>query len=189
MSTYLLAFAPYYPEIEAWAWKLRDGVPTRRRSVFAFISGHGSIDGLAITKNEENAKLCHISVAHSAREDGLGASLMRVAVQEMLLAGARRIHVTTGEEVATDYGQFFERFRFRHHAVWKNRYRHGFDELEWAASRETVASRVWNEARVCAVQERTRASLMRLHRVGEAHDFEWKPVLHHSTTPCAARIG
>ena len=51
--TYLDGFAAYYPGIATWATKVRDGLPTRKRSVFAFMSCTGALTGLAITKNQE----------------------------------------------------------------------------------------------------------------------------------------
>lgn len=185
--TYLDGFAAYYPGIATWAAKVRDGLPTRERSVFAFVSCTGALAGLAITKNHEDAKLCHISVAESAREEGLGAWLMYAAMQEMLTVGARRIHVTTGEEVATDYGEFFERFGFRYHSFCSSRYRRGADELEWEASRERIASQLWSQAQLYAAREHAGASLMRLRWIGETSNLAWIPVHSQSTSSCFAK--
>lgn len=184
VATYLDCFATYYPGIATWAAKVRNGLPTRERSVFAFVSSTGALAGLAITKNQEDAKLCHISVAESAREDGLGARLMYAAVQEMLTAGARRIHVTTSEEVATHYGEFFERFGFHYHSFCRSRYRRGADEFEWQASRERVASQLWSQAQLCAAREYAGASLMRLRWIGGTSDLAWIPVHSPSAPSC-----
>src|SRR5215813_9040993 len=97
---YLSTFEVYYPTISSWCSKVGAGIAAGNRSAFAMISTQGDIAGLAVTKNQDNAKLCHISVSEHARRDGAGALLMCTAIREMLSAGARHVHVTTGEEIA-----------------------------------------------------------------------------------------
>lgn len=148
VTEYLRGFAQYYPGILDWSEKVRAGVPSRQRTVFAYVRDQ-QVMGLAITKNAELAKLCHISVSPAVREDGIGASLMCAAILELLAAGARRAHVTTSEEVAVEYGAFFASFGFSGHSAQKSRYRRGVDELEWVASREVLysalLSRCWSK--------------------------------------------
>ena len=154
------------------------------------MSTDGLILGLAVTKNAERAKLCHISVSDELRTDGLGESLMRAAVFEMLALGARRMHVTTGEEVALRYGDFFERFGFSRHSVCTGRYRHGIDELEWVALREIVTSRLAGAGRLDHVDDMGKArALVRLTWEPVLGDFRWTAMPDGSYETRSAMVG
>ena len=130
MVGYLNHFRCYYPGILEWYSGLKDELLSGRRSVFVFRKG-SEIQGLAITKNGSSAKLCHISVSPTARERGIGGTLMRLALAEMKRRGAKEIHVTTGEEVFRDHAEFFRLSGFGL-VDWRlNRYRPGASELIW----------------------------------------------------------
>ena len=190
VAEYLRGFEAYYPSISEWCLKVRDEVPSGRRSIFAFVSTDGFISGLAVTKNAERAKLCHISVSDELRTDGLGASLMRAAVFEMLTLGARRIHVTTGEEVALSYGEFFERFGFNRHSVCTGRYRRGIDELEWVALSEVIMSRLAGAGRGGHLDNTRQAhTLVRLAWEPVLGDFRWTAIPEGSYEACCAMAG
>jgi hypothetical protein len=103
---------------------------TGRRTLFLFRKGL-EVQGLAITKNSSQAKLCHISVLPSARGRGLGQALMLLALTEMARLGAKDIHVTTGEEVFGQHADYFTSFGFTLTDWHVNRYRKGSSELIW----------------------------------------------------------
>lgn len=177
---YLIGFSTFYPAIATWCAKVREDAHSGKRSVFAFVSSDGKIDGLAITKNGVRSKLCHISISDHARTDGRGASLMRAAAGDMLGSGARRIHVTTSEEVAAEYGEFFIRFGFARQSYRCGRYRPNADELEWEASRECLARRIVGSEHhgmpISLPLVPARTTLMRLRWAAQRDDFEWIPV-------------
>jgi hypothetical protein len=189
VSRYLLGFSALYPSIAEWCAKIRPEIASGRRSLLAFVSSGGDIGGLAITKNGEYSKLCHISISKHARAGRLGSSLMHAAATEMLSVGARRIHVTTSEEVAIDYGDFFERFGFRFHSCRKGRYRTNVDELEWVVSREMLSSRISSAEKFLhrGALEPSAYALVRLqmsHRIG---DCGWGPVAATNGTATSGR--
>jgi hypothetical protein len=169
---YLRRFSSLYPGIGMWSAKTLREVPTGRRSILAFLAADGTLDGLAITKNGLDAKLCHISISDRAREDGRGLSLMRAAALEMLNNGARRIHVTTSEEVAAEFGPFFERCGFSHVSARAGRYRRGADELEWESSRELLSARLFPRVRH-PLDETYRHVPMQLEWRANSYSFDW----------------
>lgn len=128
--SYLGNFCRLYPGIIDWYEKVERDIGSGKRSVFAFLDGRG-IGGLAITKNGENAKLCHISVAPGLRHVGHGQRLMGLAIAEMLRRGANSITVTTGEEVFRLHGDFFADAGFQLLDRQLHRYRTGVAELIW----------------------------------------------------------
>lgn len=130
MARYLAYFRGYYPEILGWYARLAGDVASGRRTILVSWDG-GEIQGLAIAKHGLHAKLCHISVSPSARDRGLGRVLMRSAIDEMRLRGARAIHVTTGEEVLREHGAFFAGSGFRTVDWQPGRYRRGASEVLW----------------------------------------------------------
>jgi hypothetical protein len=177
---YLLGFSGLYPSIEAWSSKVRLGVRSGSRGVHAVIGGDGAIHGLAIVKNSAYAKLSHISVAPGVRDGGLGLQLIRVAVADMLRLGARQVHVTTGEEVTEQYGEFFIRCGFSRRSFRNNRYRRGAAEWEWTASPEILRRRLLihsGEVTTCDTLSHSgsaRVPLVRLHPA--FGHFEWRPL-------------
>lgn len=140
---YLSHFQRYYPGIVEWYDRIKNEVVSGRRSVFASWTG-SEIQGLAITKNGINSKLCHISVSPFARDRGLGSTLMSLALSDMVDNGAQAIHVTTDEEVFRNYGNFFRRSGFALLDWQLNRYRRGNSELIWKIKVEINARR-YNE--------------------------------------------
>ncbi len=128
---YLEKFRGYYPGILEWYAGLNDGFASGRRRMF--VSWNGSkVNGLAITKTGRRAKLCHISVCPSARDRGVGSSLVRLALRDLVLSGANEIRVTTGEEVFREHASFFRSFGFEAIDWHVNRYRRGVSELLWS---------------------------------------------------------
>ncbi|MBI4470503.1 MAG: GNAT family N-acetyltransferase [Acidobacteria bacterium] len=127
---YLRSFRRYYPGILEWYSGLTQEFSTGRRSLLVSWKGP-EIQGLAITKNGERAKLCHISVSPSARDRGLGLTLMQSAIQEMVCSGAREIRVTTGEEIFCEHSSFFFGVGFRPIDWQVHRYRRGSSEILW----------------------------------------------------------
>lgn len=178
---YLMGFSTFYPSIAAWCSKVREDLPSGRRSVLAFRSSEGAIAGLAITKNEEFSKLCHISITDNARSDGCGVSLVRAAAFEMISSGARRIHVTTSEEVTVEYGSFFERCGFSRYNTRTGRYRPGVDELEWVASRESLSTRLSLRAtrltpRFAVSSPSPLSRVERLRWMAGTGEYDWVPM-------------
>ncbi|MDJ0764581.1 MAG: GNAT family N-acetyltransferase [Myxococcota bacterium] len=90
--------------------------------------------GLAITKNGPRAKLCHISVSPSARNRGLGGTLMQHALRNMAINGATEIRVTTSEEVYRKHAFFFGAAGFRAVDWQVSRYRRDVSEVLWQRS-------------------------------------------------------
>jgi hypothetical protein len=147
ITDYLRNFRCYYPEILDWYSRLTDEILSGRRSIFVSRKGC-EIQGLAITKNGTKAKLCHISVSPSARDFGLGRTLMRLALSDMSSRGAEEIHVTTNERVFRDYGEFFYNSGFRL-ADWNlNRYQKGTSELIWkmAVKRDSRPKKIFSNS-------------------------------------------
>lgn len=144
VGVYLRRFSVYYPGIDGWYSKvLRE---PRLRSIWALTVG-GVVAGVAITKHQSHAKLCHVSLDESARAQGLGLVLMRRAIGELLDRGARRVHVTTGEEIGGQFGDFFARCGFSLTGFDKSRYRRGADELVWSGHRNTFERILLNDDR------------------------------------------
>lgn len=130
VGKYLSQFEEYYPDILAWFSVVKKELREGKRQIFAVVFD-SEIQGLAITKNGQRAKLCHISVCKSARDFGLGYSLMEYALQDMIHNGAEEIRVTTGEKVLKEHRSFFSAAGF-HPVDWQlNRYRRGFSEILW----------------------------------------------------------
>lgn len=130
---YLVDFSYLYPGIEDWYERIRPEFATGARSLIA-IKLNGAVRGVAITRNGERAKLCHISISESERFQGLGQLLLHAASRELIAHGSHSVHVTTGEEVAGKHAEFFLRHGFKLTDEHKNRYRHGHSELVWNAS-------------------------------------------------------
>jgi GNAT superfamily N-acetyltransferase len=130
LSNYLNEFRFYYPDILEWYSRLQSDLLTGRRNLFA-ICRRSTIEGLAITKNGAKAKLCHISVVPSARNRGIGGSLIRLALANMKSRGAKEIHVTTDEKIFRQFGEFFRSAGFSIVDWQVNRYRSGSSELLW----------------------------------------------------------
>jgi len=130
---YLVDFSHLYPGIEDWYERIRPEFSTGARSLVA-LKLNGAICGIAITRNGERAKLCHISISQSVRFHGLGQLLLHAASRELVAHGSHSVHVTTGEEVAGVHAEFFSRHGFKLTEEHKNRYRHGHSELVWKAS-------------------------------------------------------
>jgi len=139
IKVYLSNFSGYYPGILEWYSGLKDELLSGQRSVFVSLRG-SEIQGLAITKNGLNAKLCHISVSSAARDRGIGGTLMRLALEDMKRKGAREIHVTTGEEILRKHGDFFRFSGFSLIDWHLNRYRRGISELIWTLTVESESS-------------------------------------------------
>jgi N-acetylglutamate synthase-like GNAT family acetyltransferase len=137
LSNYLVGFREFYPEIETWIRKVREELPSRRRSVWTVVDGD-RIVGAAITKNEEHVKLCHFSIYEDTRLHGVGRELMWIAMSSMVMTGARTVHVTTCEETAETFGGFFKNCGFSVVSWTRGRYRPGVDEYRWLATRETL---------------------------------------------------
>jgi hypothetical protein len=146
VSAYLARFAPLYPDIEEWYAKVLTELPQGGRSIHALCDGT-VVRGLAIVKHGRSAKLCHISLDHVAREKGLGHLLIERSVNEAVARGATSIYVTTGDDVALQYGGFFARYAFSVCGATKNRYRRGVDELQWRASCAAVLQRFTSQER------------------------------------------
>ncbi len=132
MAGYLGPFRAYYPGISDWLRKISPGFLDGSRKCYVVYSG-SSIHGLAITKRGKHAKLCHISVAPSARARGLGSELLNVALLDLLESGATEVCVTTGEEVYRQFGRFFSDAGFTIADRQVGRYRPGVEEIIWAA--------------------------------------------------------
>jgi hypothetical protein len=196
INRYLSGFSTFYPSIFDWFGKVLRESSTGRRTILGLVSETGELEGLAITKNTFRAKLCHISIAEPARGDGRAWILVQRATQEMLSRGARRVHVTTSEEVAQKYGAFFSRCGFAKETYRNDRYRPGAAEWDWVASSETLAMRLFplrraskdhqpddawrlrlstghHDLELTSVGERAR----RIHRLVEAQDgWVWHPI-------------
>ncbi|MGE0827263.1 MAG: GNAT family N-acetyltransferase [Candidatus Binatia bacterium] len=127
---YLAHFRGYYPGILEWYSGLEEEFASGRRQQFVSWNG-ADVQGLAITKNGDRAKLCHISVSPTARDQGLGRTLMQLALWGMVYRGAQEIRVTTGEEVFREHGAFFRAAGFEVIDWQVHRYRHGVSELLW----------------------------------------------------------
>jgi len=134
-----MEFRRYYPGILEWYSGLRDALLSGQKRMFVSRSGH-EIQGLAITKNGYNAKLCHISVLPTARNRGLGNTLMHQALSYMIRNGARSIVVTTGEEVFYAHKPFFHAAGFRAIDWQLHRYRQGVSEIIWKLDVEVKIS-------------------------------------------------
>jgi len=141
VADYLDMFSDLYPGIQGWYHRISKEAPLGRRTIIALVR-RGRIEGLAITKNSAKAKLCHISIAKDLRERGAGMRLMRAAIYEMIEKGARRVHVTTGDDVVAEHGRFFARCGFEIASLNRNRYRRGHDEFVWSASPATLIRRL-----------------------------------------------
>jgi len=140
---YLARFAQYYPDIDRWyVEKVLPGVVDGTRSILTERTSKGEILGVAITKNGARSKLCHFSVAEEARGSGVGETLLRRAVEAMTSGGARDIHLTIGEEAASQYKGFFTRYGFEEKGHAGSRYRRGVDELVWRVNPETLLHRL-----------------------------------------------
>ena len=134
---YLDNFRRYYPGILDWYSSLEEGISNGQRKIF--ISWNRSkIQGLAITKNGNKAKLCHISVSEEARDRGIGLSLMNLALCDMIRCGSQEIHVTTSEEVFRNHASFFHAVGFREIDWQVGRYRRGVSELLWNFENESI---------------------------------------------------
>ena len=130
IAQYLMRFRRYYPGILEWYSGLRDALLSGQRSMFVSKRGH-EIQGLAITRNGCNAKLCHISVLPTERNRGLGNALIHQALSDMVRKGARSIVVTSGEEVFYAHKPFFLAAGFRVIDWQLHRYRRGVSEIIW----------------------------------------------------------
>lgn len=130
IARYLTHFRHYYPGILEWYSRAEAEIASGRRSVFVLWNG-SDVEGLAITKNDRRAKLCHISVSAKARGHGFGQSLMQLAVRDMVDRGAREIRVTTDEQVFGNHASFFLAAGFKVIDWEVNRYRRGTSELLW----------------------------------------------------------
>ncbi len=140
VERYLTNFRRYYPGILEWYSGLEDEFTSGRRRMF--VSWNGSdVHGLAITKNGYKAKLCHISVSPAARDQGVGRTLMGLALCDMVRRGAREIRVTTGEEVFRDHAPFFCTAGFKVIDWQVHRYRRDVSELLWKLE---VDSSLWH---------------------------------------------
>lgn len=134
---YLQGFSHLYPGIGDWYARIRPEFGTGSRSLITLVD-NGRIQGVAITRNGLRAKLCHISITETERAHGLGRLLLHAAAEELVAQGARRVHVTTGEEVAELHAQFFQRYGFSVVDEQRNRYRTGRSELVWIASAQKL---------------------------------------------------
>jgi len=137
ITDYLQKFSIYYPDILEWYKKVETEISSGKRDIFV-CAENGIIKGLAITKNQKDAKLCHISVLEEYQQNNVGIFLMRKAVQEMFSRGASSVCVTTGEETYQKHGDFFRRCGFSLLKAQKNRYRKDVDELIWTADRQIL---------------------------------------------------
>ncbi len=130
ITRYLDNFRRYYPGILEWYSGLEPGFASGERRMF--VSWNGSnVDGLAITKNKQRAKLCHISVSTGARNRGIGSTLAQLALCDIVRNGAHEIRLTTSEEVFRGHASFFGILGFRVIDWQVNRYRRGVSELLW----------------------------------------------------------
>lgn len=142
VRAYLSQFALYYPDIDRWyVEKVIPGVVEGTRSILTSRDAWGAILGLAITRNGEQAKLCHFSIAEEARGTGVGRKLLQEATEAMISGGARNIRLTMGEEVASNYKDFFIHYGFEEDGHEASRYRRGVDELIWRVDPEILRSR------------------------------------------------
>lgn len=137
VAEYLQGFSHLYPKIGDWYSRIRPEFGTGARSLIALVA-NGRIEGVAITRNGLRAKLCHISIAETERARGLGRLLLHTAAEELVAQGARRVHVTTGEEVAELHTHFFQRYGFTVVDEQRNRYRSGRSELVWIAGAQKL---------------------------------------------------
>lgn len=137
VAQYLANFRRFYPGIMEWYFGLHNEFASGRRRMFASWNRSG-IRGLAITKNGDSAKLCHISVSPHARGSGLGANLAFLALRDMARCGAREIRVTTSEETYRSHGTFFYSFGFRVVDWQVHRYRRNASELLWKLDGDTM---------------------------------------------------
>lgn len=151
LTEYLLGFRNLYPEIDTWLSKLYTELPSGRRTIWV-VSNHGCIDGLAIVKNGRRAKLCHFSIAEAARDKGIARELLRAAFDAAVVAGAYTLHVTTSEETAEVYGDFFQGCGFVQESWSLGRYRPGVDEIRWSATCDAL--RPWLSATKSSVLSR-----------------------------------
>ena len=130
IAPYLANSRRYYPGIFEWYFGLEDGFVSGRRGMFVSWNGP-DVHGLAITKNGQRAKLCHISVSPAARDRGIGSTLACLALSDMVHHGAQEIRVTTSEEVFRSHGPFFRAIGFNVIGWQVNRYRRNVSELLW----------------------------------------------------------
>jgi GNAT superfamily N-acetyltransferase len=173
VPAYLSRFVTLYPDIQNWYAKVLSEVAAGKRSIFLALRDR-EICGLAITKFGWHAKLCHISIAPNERAHGLGRLMMEVALAEMLVQGAGRVHVTTGEEVASEYGAFFGQYGFVCSTWQRHRYRRGYDELVWAASAYQLKARLMPRSELAA-------------RYASCQDRPARPT-PYATAVCAMRL-
>lgn len=130
VGQYLQRFRRYYPGILDWYAKVQNEFTSGRRRMF--FSWNGAIvEGLAITKNTRDAKLCHISVSPRSRNRGLGWTLMGLALRDMARQGAREVRVTTSEEIFHKHAAFFRAAGFRPVDWEVHRYRPDVSEILW----------------------------------------------------------
>jgi N-acetylglutamate synthase-like GNAT family acetyltransferase len=130
LTEYLLGYSHLYPSIDKWIEKSWDESNQGKRTFFAALS-RNRVYGVAVIKNLERTKICHISVAKDVRSNGIGASLLAASLEEAQKNGARLIHVTTSLETTSMHGDYFSGFGFRVADRHFNRYRKGNCEHVW----------------------------------------------------------
>lgn len=142
LEEYLARYEHLYPAILRWNRSILNDLPGKR-SIFGVLLDERLV-GLSVAKHGRNAKLCHISLDNRLQHLGLGLKLASVTVDSMLTAGARRVHVTTGEEVSALHGGFFRRLGFAPLAHSRGVYHAGHFETIWKASIGSLVHGVHN---------------------------------------------
>ncbi len=139
IDDYLSDYVGQYPQIQYWLkTRVLPGVANGVRHIV--IAPGGS--GMAIVKLAQGssrcAKLCHLSLSPRFRGYGMGERLLKQAAVAALTAGATHLRVTTSEDTANIFGQWFERQGFAPRHWDKDRYRPGVTELEWHAANQAI---------------------------------------------------
>ena len=128
LKRYLYNFIDYYPYILFWIDSIKHDFVNGKRSMF-YIYRANKIYGLAITKNQCNAKLCHISVSNNISNRNNGSELARIALNNLFMLNAQNVHVTVNENVLKKHMSFFNHLGFKEIDWEKNIYKRNTSEI------------------------------------------------------------